>query len=186
MLSSRDLRGLDDVYVAQNVFINADLSREEEKIAYERRIKRRTDAAQEVRVSGSHASAVGGSSGAGSHSTRGPAHSTSTFQNARIVVNSHMNGKKSQTVNQSNLIICNDENLPRPKIAALKPNSISFTPATQLSSSSMADQSGAGGVMAGTGGVVAGTGGVEGGMGGAGTGGAVAGTVRWRDKRVAM
>ena len=120
LAAAKELRKSNDTYISRNVFINADLSREEAKLAYEKRLRRRLnvvggasamDSHSDVRTDvTSHVQSSDGSSAQASSTNTNSVQPISSYSSSRIFLNSNMNGKKhtTGTFNQSNLIVCSD------------------------------------------------------------------------------
>ena len=138
LISSRDLRKSDDSYIANNIFFNPDLTREEEKLAYEKRVRKRAntnvtaDPNSNVQTSINSRETSSSAWPSRNHlpSADGPSSNSTTGK--RVILNSNYNSKKATAgSNMSNLIVCNDENFPRIEIGASKtPNSTETTQTT--------------------------------------------------------
>jgi hypothetical protein len=110
LLAARDLRFSTDPYVANNIYFNRDLSREESKAAFNKRQIRRT-----ARAAGNQS----GEPGVGMEFTEvaeeptvnRPGDVNLHAQHSRIIVNSHLNrnsnpNRGASASNRSNLIVC--------------------------------------------------------------------------------
>ena len=112
LAASRELRKSSDDYVARNIFFNPDLTREEEKTAYEKRVRRRTEVAK-----GDGASTfrtLADYMDLDAQTNEEISQQSTSFSGTRIILNSNLAEKKKiHTSDLSNLIVGSEEHYPK-------------------------------------------------------------------------